>query len=467
LRTLLILALIYVVTAQSTHAAEDVMAASDLALRALTEENSIVKASSELEKPSKTMESPELSGPTDDIWNQIVFGSNKSNALSLPTPEREIEFNLKYLNKIDRHADKDKPIVQIGDLPPDINSGLSCLYQRDEQPRSQLIAFDPIKDEKVQSNLEWIKSSTSPDQAAEGEAEGKQPTIAKVYEDSGYMEIEADLSYIYRSSSQMPAPQAETKPSPGFRDSQTVDLKESLEQVHIPAEIGKAYGSHSNTRSKNYAIIVGINSYADRRGLHASVNDANAIASILNAYGYDVIKLTDETPNKPTKHNILKGALAEVESKSDRDKVIFYFSGHAVVDAKGDFYLIPQDADGEPSSYICSEELSQYLKGIKNLAVIIDACNSGKFKYSLEKGQIALTSSSQDEASNEEWPGSFSVFTYQLCNAIKEERGQGKEITLQRCFYIARANTIEWSSQRLLKQTPEMIDMTGKLYYLN
>jgi hypothetical protein len=468
LRTLLILALIYVIAVPSTHAAEDMMAASDRSLQALAEEKVNVEVSA---NPEITPQPLGLSEPTDEIWNKMIFSSKRSNAQNLSSPVKEIEFNLKYLDKSRSSVKRNetRSTIQIGYAPPDINSDLNHLYRQGDLFQVQtVVEFDPERDAKIQSNLEWIESTTGIplDETAAAEVGSvsiaRQHDTAEGYGDKGYTDIEANLNYIYRST-----PQMETEASQAFDKSQSVDLKEGLQHIYSRKGVNKAYGSHSDSSSKNYAIIVGINSYADRRGLHASVNDANAMASILNAYGYDVIKLTDETSNKPTKHNILDGALAEVELKSDRDKVIFYFSGHAVVDAKGDFYLIPQDADGEPSSYICSEELTRYLKGIKNLAVIIDACNSGKFKYNLEKGQLALTSSSQDEPSNEEWPGSFSVFTYQLCNAIKEERGRGNEISLQRCFYKARDNTIDWSSLRLLKQTPEIIDMTDGMYYLN
>jgi hypothetical protein len=123
---------------------------------------------------------------------------------------------------------------------------------------------------------------------------------------------------------------------------------------------------------KNYAVVVGINKYSDRMGLHTCVNDADAVAGILKSYGYEVIKLTDETEDKPSKHNILKGALAEIDLTVDRGKVILYFSGHGEVDQAGNFYLIPQDANGAPSSYISEEDINQYTRDVKNLAIIID-----------------------------------------------------------------------------------------------
>jgi hypothetical protein len=179
-----------------------------------------------------------------------------------------------------------------------------------------------------------------------------------------------------------------------------------------------------------------------------------------------VIKLTDNTENKPTKHNILYGALAEVGTRHNREKVIFYFSGHAEIDKNGRFYLVPQDASGTPLSYISSHDLEDYVENMNNLAIIIDACNSGGFDVNLGKGQLLLTSSGKDEPSNEEWPGSFSVFTYQLCNAIREERQQDANIMLQMCFFRARDATIQWSRERMLRQTPSMsmTDTTGPFY---
>lgn len=222
---------------------------------------------------------------------------------------------------------------------------------------------------------------------------------------------------------------------------------------------------------KNYAVVVGINQYSDRRDLRASVNDAEKMAKILRElYHYEVIMLTDKTVDKPPiKHNILEGALAEIKAKPNRGEVLFYFSGHGELDDEGNFYLIPQDADGNPSSYISEEELNKYIKDMKGLSLIVDACYSGglynnenqkRYDDRQEKeekqDQLILKSSREDEPSNEMWNETNSVFTYYLCQAMKYEVIKGNrqplQASIQNCFTQVRDNTIQWSRSNFLSQ---------------
>lgn len=214
----------------------------------------------------------------------------------------------------------------------------------------------------------------------------------------------------------------------------------------------------------NYAVVVGINSYSDWRGLRTSVNDANEISEILKACGYQVIELTDKTDMKPTKENILSMSLEDLRTKQHGGNIIFYFSGHGIRDDDGTFYLVPQDAkNGDLSTMISELELRGYMKDLNNLAVIIDACNSGDLKIAGD-GQLVLTSSKKDEPSNEKWFGSLSVFTYNLIKAIDEDMRSTGNVSLSECFFKARDDTVRWSNRRLMSQTPEIIDLTGGNY---
>jgi len=226
---------------------------------------------------------------------------------------------------------------------------------------------------------------------------------------------------------------------------------------------------HSGKKSpKNYAIVVGINDYAEWRDLHTGVNDADAMAKILDTYGYEIIKLTDNTETKPTKKNILDDALEKIITKKNRGNVVFYFSGHGTTDYNGNYYLIPQDAKKEYSYYISKEELEGCISCVENLAIIVDACNSGGFDITENAQMVLLASSGDDEPSNEKWLSSQSVFTYNLCEAIEEESKLSDKVILQRCFDKAKIKTSEWSKQRFLSQTPKMVDKSRDgLYYLN
>lgn len=219
--------------------------------------------------------------------------------------------------------------------------------------------------------------------------------------------------------------------------------------------------------TKNYAIVVGINNYEDRMSLRTCVNDARSIADLMMELGYEVILISDQTEDRPTKHNILNMAFDKIKDKDNLGNVIFYFSGHGTRAKNDMFYLIPQDANGEESSYISGYELKQRIKDFKNLAMIIDACNSEGLSHAIGDGQIMVASSMYNQSSNVEWTGSMSVFTSNLIKAIEEEKERNKRILLQRCFIKAHSDTVRWSQDHMISQEPVRIDHTGGIYYIN
>jgi hypothetical protein len=233
----------------------------------------------------------------------------------------------------------------------------------------------------------------------------------------------------------------------------------ALDQMQISNQ------SFESMKKKNYAVVIGINNYTDRSNLHTSVNDANTMAALLQSFGYNVIELTDTSEEKPTKSNILEKALGEVKSKRDVGKVVIYFSGHG--EKKGDdYYLIPQNSNGHISSYISAQELKESIQGLKSVAMVVDACNSGGLENIVSDGQIILTSSKEDQASNEIWFGSLSLFTNNLCNAIKKVEQIRDQVPLQECFRIAKADTERMSRRYLLSQTPDIKDNVDGYFVL-
>jgi hypothetical protein len=235
--------------------------------------------------------------------------------------------------------------------------------------------------------------------------------------------------------------------------------------LYLPEKFPSPSG-HRENAYQNYAVVVGIDEYSDRMSLHTCDNDAKSVADLLNSLGYKVFLLSDNTGTKPTKHNILNVALRDANLKKSKGNIIFYFSGHGEKDSNGNFYLIPKDANGNHTSYISDSELKQYLRDLKNLAVILDACNGGGFSDAIGEGQLIMASSKDNEPSNEEWTGSFSIFTQNLCRAIREQSRKGDEIPLQECFDEAYNDTVQWSRVHLTSQNPVLVDLTHKAYNL-
>jgi hypothetical protein len=244
-----------------------------------------------------------------------------------------------------------------------------------------------------------------------------------------------------------------------------ITSRTDIGHIYLPEKFPPPPG-HRENAYQNYAVVVGIDEYNDRMALHTCDNDAKSVADLLNSLGYKVILLSDDSGTKPTKHNILNVALRDANLKKSKGNIIFYFSGHGEMDSNSNFYLIPQDANGNHTSYISDSELKQYLKDLKNLAVIVDACNGGGFSNAIGEGQLIMASSKDNEPSNEEWTGSFSIFTQNLCNAIREQSRKGDKIPLQECFDEAYNNTVQWSRMHLTSQNPVLVDLTHKTYNL-
>jgi hypothetical protein len=241
----------------------------------------------------------------------------------------------------------------------------------------------------------------------------------------------------------------------------------SIDELDMQMIENASFLDKKSSTVKNYAVVIGINNYSDRSSLHTSINDAKTMAALLESYGYDVFELTDIADDKPTKGNILGKALGEIKYKRDLGKVVIYFSGHGEK-MGNNYYLIPQDSNGQISSYISTQELEKSIAGLKNtdVAMIVDACYSGGLENVVDDGQMILVSSKEDQPSNEMWFGSLSLFTYNLCEAMREEDRSSSSIFLERCFYKARESTERWSSWHYLAQTPQMKDKTSGYFSL-
>jgi len=455
--------------------------------------------------PGPANENIASGNPILDIGSNLNYlyesgtGNNRYAAKAQTTRQSsaiEISSSLNSLNDRNIADDGSVSIDRIASQNhiSDMRSNQDYLYQkRSLNNNDRIISQNPVSD--VRSNLDYLyqKSRSDNDHVI---------TNANISSQNLYLEFEKAISHSEKDNSINKSdinPKTSrsylyqlcegSKRDPIDKDFAVSNINTLLDSlVYNKLDINKEFGSlylsntnywkqqnkisySSNTKSpstKNYALIVGINDYADHTSLHASVNDAKSLGGILKSLGYEVIELTDVAESKPTKHNILEGALKEIALKKDKGNVVFYFSGHGYVDNKGNFYIIPQNGNGNPSSYISEEEIYDHTKGIKNLAIIIDACNSGAFKkMSTDKDQLIMTSSEENEPSNENWTAPISVFTYNLCQAIEEEDQVNKEIIMQRAFSSAYNETLAWSTNHLVRQTPSLVDTTDGQYYLN
>lgn len=135
------------------------------------------------------------------------------------------------------------------------------------------------------------------------------------------------------------------------------------------------------------ALLVGINYIGTSNKLFGCINDVNNMKSYLLDNGYiedDIQILTDETPVKPTKKNLLNALFQLVISYSD--KLFFHYSGHGtrIFDANGDEAdkndeaIVPLDFAQE--GIIIDDQLRGILCCMSpksTMTIVLDSCHSG------------------------------------------------------------------------------------------
>lgn len=131
-----------------------------------------------------------------------------------------------------------------------------------------------------------------------------------------------------------------------------------------------------------YALLIGIDQYANVKHLATPVRDVTDLAVLLMAsYGFrqeDVWLLLD---GQASRRGIFDSFEAMFQMAKSEDSVLIYFAGHGVEGKSQSGYWLPQDADTTSSSYIANSELIGFIERLKakHVLVISDACFSGSF----------------------------------------------------------------------------------------
>lgn len=138
------------------------------------------------------------------------------------------------------------------------------------------------------------------------------------------------------------------------------------------------------------ALLVGINYRGTSSALSGCINDVENVKKYLLTKGYseeNITVLTDDTPTKPTKANMLKAILNLL--LSDSKKLYFHYSGHggSIRDSRGesgdekdgkDECLFPIDCD--TAGVILDDEwrrLLSFMRKGQELIAVLDCCHSG------------------------------------------------------------------------------------------
>ncbi len=173
------------------------------------------------------------------------------------------------------------------------------------------------------------------------------------------------------------------------------------------------------------ALIVGINNYPGQFSLHGCVNDAKAIAGLLNRHAdgslnFDVMLGADIRTKAE-----LKSLLFDV-FKNDDEISLFYFSGHGCITGTGGYIMAPDFARYDEGISMDDILKVANLSPARHKIVILDCCHAGAMGNPsfvsntaayLEKGVVILASSRSTEPAVE--VSGHGVFTALLIDALK------------------------------------------------
>ena len=138
-----------------------------------------------------------------------------------------------------------------------------------------------------------------------------------------------------------------------------------------------------------YALLIGINYKNTPIQLQGCINDINNMRNFLqNSLGYTrFITLTDDTPSKPTRKNILAAFNILLGSLKSGDEAFILYSGHGsrVADynrdevSGADSVIVPIDfqISGFISDDLIRINVAQRVKKGVKMYVVLDACHSG------------------------------------------------------------------------------------------
>jgi len=228
-----------------------------------------------------------------------------------------------------------------------------------------------------------------------------------------------------------------------------------------------------------YALVIGNNKYNDPKlaQLKTPQADAQVLARVLKSKrvgSFDEVVLL----NNQTDAQIRRAISAFLANKKPDDLVLLYFSGHGVLDGRGNLFLALKNTDVSAlnATAISSAFLSYEMDNCRSRRqiLILDCCHSGAFargtKAGVQKavtestfegsgsGRVVLTASDATQFAFEgdrvipQSETKFSVFTHFLLEGLKTGRadrnGDGK-ITLDEWY--------DYCYTRVIAETPGQI----------
>ena len=141
---------------------------------------------------------------------------------------------------------------------------------------------------------------------------------------------------------------------------------------------------------KRVALVIGNSTYQNVARLPNPANDADAVAQLFKAAGFDTVSLQQDVGNLDFKRAIRKFA----EAAGDADIAVIYYAGHGI-EIGGVNYMIPVDAKlasdfDAPDEAIPLDRLVEAVGSARQLRLIIlDACRDNPFVVNMKRQRLA------------------------------------------------------------------------------
>lgn len=279
-------------------------------------------------------------------------------------------------------------------------------------------------------------------------------------------------------SSQVAVVKTAEKGAVESHDKKTTELTVKHSDVDVPK-----YKRSENP--DNFAVVVGIENYADLPEAAHAERDAQAVRDHLLALGFPSKNVVLLTGQRATKTGLVKNLEAWLPNNvNERSTVFFFYSGHGAPDVKSkQAYLVPIDGDPNylnETAYpirVLYDRLGA-LKA-KQVIVALDSCFSGAGGRSvLAKGTrplvtiadmgsvagkiVSLSASRADQISGTHEDEGHGLFTYYLLRglngAAKDDAGS---ITVQSLYEYVAPNVQDHARRQNREQVPQFLHGAG------
>ncbi|MGV8960062.1 MAG: polysaccharide deacetylase family protein [Stenotrophomonas sp.] len=252
--------------------------------------------------------------------------------------------------------------------------------------------------------------------------------------------------------------------------------------VSRPRAAAAAQATVTSGYEKSWAIVIGIDDYAQWPKLEYAANDAQAIATTLTSqFGFPSSQVIVLKNAEATRNNILAAfhdRLADGRTQKN-DRVFVFFAGHGatrrLASGRDLGYIIPVDSNpGEfASDAIAMTDIQNIAESLqaKHVLFVMDACYSGLGLTRGGPGSSAflrenarrsarqmLTAGGADQQVADSGPNGHSVFTWVLLQALSGKgdlNGDGLITGTELAAYIAPAVSA------VSKQTPAFGSLPG------